>query len=254
MTYADCAGDRRPEIIHYEYHGRSCHDAECYCPISANVIAGDFKGCLGARGAVQCRDSGDASRDRSGAALFTGTVICSFHVILDYASWLIIATQSALLLSAAWTDVASRLVSDRVCVAMAIVGGVLQLLLVGPLQLGESIVIALILFGGRYCFCTVAACLAAATSNCSPSSQLVCRPLAYWVCSWLQRWPAACSLSRIWRCAGCRVRVPIWHFRTIETATDGNFAVFMSSSAGASCDMRRCPTHWRSPVAGFGPC
>jgi prepilin peptidase CpaA len=68
-------------------------------------------------------------------------------VILNYASWLIIATQSALLLSAAWTDVASRLVSDRVCVAMAIVGGVLQLLLVGPLQLGESIVIALILFG-----------------------------------------------------------------------------------------------------------
>jgi prepilin peptidase CpaA len=68
-------------------------------------------------------------------------------VIVNYALWLIVTAQSALLLSAAWTDVASRLISGRVCVALAVVGSLVQLLLAGPLQLTESIALALILFG-----------------------------------------------------------------------------------------------------------
>jgi prepilin peptidase CpaA len=68
-------------------------------------------------------------------------------VTVNYALWIIGAAQCALLLSAAWTDLASRLISDRVCVALAIVGSVVQLLLAGPLQLACSTILALILFG-----------------------------------------------------------------------------------------------------------
>lgn len=57
---------------------------------------------------------------------------------------LIIAIKLLLLLTAAWTDVRSRLISNRVCVALAAVGAVGRLLL-GPWELAISLSMAVAL-------------------------------------------------------------------------------------------------------------
>jgi prepilin peptidase CpaA len=60
-------------------------------------------------------------------------------------SLVILAAQLLLLLSAAWNDVACRLIPDRISVGLGITGAIGGLM-AGPLQLAESLGISMVLF------------------------------------------------------------------------------------------------------------
>ena len=58
---------------------------------------------------------------------------------------IVLTLQLSLLVFVAWGDVASRTISDRICLALALIGATSQLL-IGPLHLAESFGVAVALF------------------------------------------------------------------------------------------------------------
>src|SRR5690242_1821544 len=56
----------------------------------------------------------------------------------------VLMAQLLLLLAAAWSDIASRLIPNRVCLAIGITGAASRLM-IGPVQMAESIAIAAII-------------------------------------------------------------------------------------------------------------
>ena len=66
-------------------------------------------------------------------------------MIVAFLLCLIITSQISLLILAAWGDLASRIISDYVCLAIGFAGAIGQLI-AGPTHLVESLLIAAILF------------------------------------------------------------------------------------------------------------